>query len=740
MTAKKQSSTIDIIEGKQLARHMTPPSLPAAWPNQLNAYPIAICQLDKNGRFEHINEHCQALLGWEEEGLLGQPLYKHLSPASPTPNQQDFLAHSQTAYTFQHKDERPVTCRLTLLPYQIKDALHYLAFLQPIVEFTSSPYLPAIPETTTHNHIHKQLVEQAGDVILLHAIDGNIQYANPATTLLLGYRAEEVLQLADTLVQLIHPEDRHITRKAHASVKNGQSGVHTFRFKHQEGHYIWLESRVSPLTDTHGKICGFHTFSRDVTTRKEAEEQMQLDLDRLEYLAQHDSLTGLPNRVLFQDRLKQAILQARREQKMVAMLCFDLDRFQRINDTLGRASGDSLLHAVASRLKQCIREGDSLTRPGGDEFAFILPGLNDPQEAVRIAQTLLNSLQKPFVISGHEVFLTASVGISIFPLDGDDLETLLIRAYNAMYQAKEQGKNTFHLYTSAMNVVAFERLAFENSLRRAIEREQLTLYFQPQVEIVESISFDYFSDKPYHATPATTQYKVVGAEALLRWQHPDLGLVSPGRFIPIAEASGLIVPMGEWVLREACKQAKKWQDQGLRDIHISVNLSPSQFQRPNLIEIVASALEESQLDPRYLELEITENIFMHDDEVTRQKMQMLCDMGISIAIDDFGTGYSSLLYLKRFPIQILKIDKSFIMNLSENPNDAAITKGIIAMAHSLDLNVVAEGVQARNQLNYLRSLQCDRIQGYIFSRPIPNDEFVELLKEESLTPHPVSTP
>jgi diguanylate cyclase (GGDEF)-like protein/PAS domain S-box-containing protein len=581
--------------------------------------------------------------------------------------------------------------------------------------------------------LFRLVTENASDMVALHYTDGRFRYVSPSCERLLGFRPDELLgvNLYDIL---FHPEDESLLRRSREQVLAGQKVTLLSRTRTRQGMYKWFETTLSPILDEDGQTVGLQSISRNVTKRKEAEEKLQNSLARLEHLGQHDALTGLPNRLLLQDRLRQAVYQAQRRDHMVAMICFDLDRFQRINDTFGHAAGDQLLQAVADRLKGCIQEGDSISRMGGDEFAVLMPSLKEPQMAVRSAQKLLRSLDQPFELDGHEIFLTASVGISLYPIDGDDLQSLLKNAYSAMYEAKEQGKNTFHLYTPALNVAAFERLSLENHLRRAIERSQLELYYQPQVKVVNEIPTNYLVHQSLHATPASTYYRVAGMEALLRWNHPDMGLVSPARFIPIAEDLGLIVSIGEWVLREACRQTKQWHEQGFHELVVSVNISPWHFQRPHFVEIVADALEESGLDASFLELEITENVFLQDEEATREKMRILHQMGVGIAIDDFGTGYSSLLYLKRFPVQILKVDQSFIKNVTDNAEDSAITKGIVALAHSLGLRVVAEGVHTRTQLNYLRSIQCDRLQGYLFSPPLPKDQFTKLIQHQPLIP------
>jgi len=446
---------------------------------------------------------------------------------------------------------------------------------------------------------------------------------------------------------------------------------------------------------------GVESFE-DITERKKAEEM-------LNSMAYYDSLTGLSNRILFNDRLGLALAQARRTKEMLAVLYIDLDNFKAINDTLGHAVGDRLLQLVGRRLKDCLRDGDTIARLGGDEFVVLLPQIRCAEDATVVATKLLESFGLPFDLDNNELFITTSIGISLYPYDGDDTETMLKNADTALYRAKEHGKNNYQLYTSAMNAKAFERLALENSMRRALDREEFVVYYQPQVNL------------------ATGQ--IVGMEALLRWQHPDLGLVYPSEFIGLAEETGLIISIGDFALRTACKQNKAWQDAGHPPVRIAVNLSAKQFYQQNLDDTIAQALDDTNLHPKFLELEITESVVMKDTTSVSASLYKLKDMGIQVTIDDFGTGYSSLSYLKRFPIDGLKIDRVFIRNLTTDPNDAAIAKAIIAMAKSLNLRVVAEGVETTDQLEFLRSLKCDEIQGYLISRPVPADEATALLVE-----------
>lgn len=431
--------------------------------------------------------------------------------------------------------------------------------------------------------------------------------------------------------------------------------------------------------------------------------------ESLRVQATHDPLTGLPNRLLFSDRLTQRLAQARRVGQSLAVMYLDLDRFKIINDTLGHNFGDLLLQGVAERLTACLRDTDTLARMGGDEFTVILADVEQPEEAAVVARKILDALSGPFFLGGREFFITASVGISIYPADGADVETLVKNADSAMYQAKEDGRNRYHLFTESLNAAALETMTLENSLRKALEREEFLVYYQPRVDIETG--------------------RVLGSEALVRWQHPELGIVAPAQFIPLAEETGLIIPISELVLQAACEQNKRWQDMGCEPISVSVNVSARQFQQDKLVRSVTKALNRSGMQPHYLDLELTESALMQDPDAAVAILLELRDMGVHISVDDFGTGYSSLSYLKRFPINSVKIDRSFVRDITTNPDDAAIAGAVIAMAHSLKLTVTAEGVETLEQLEFLRSLQCDEMQGYFVSPPVPADDLMQVIRQ-----------
>ncbi len=430
--------------------------------------------------------------------------------------------------------------------------------------------------------------------------------------------------------------------------------------------------------------------------------------DQLSYQAQHDPLTGLPNRVLMEDRLQNAISQTARNNRMVALMFIDLDRFKIINDTLGHEAGDLLLQQVTQRFLSIIRKSDTLVRMGGDEFTLILPDLDDRADAVRVAQKLLDVFKSPMNIAGHDLFVSASIGIGVYPQDGKTSAELQKNADVAMYRAKNAGRNAVECFAPEMNAAAMEKLQLEGELRRAIEQNEFILLYQPQV-----------------ATDGT----LCGFEALLRWKHPKRGMIPPIKFIPIAEDTGLIVQLGTWVIQEACRQTKAWQDAGYQNVKVAVNVSARQFQQVDFVQTTADALKAAKLDPKFLELELTESLLMSDPEHETPKLQAVRELGCGIAIDDFGTGYSSLAYLRKLPIDTLKIDGSFVREIQDgNSKDAAVVQAITSLAHSLGMKVVAEGVEYENQRKYLHSIGCDQMQGYLFGKPKHASEVQQLLE------------
>jgi diguanylate cyclase (GGDEF)-like protein/PAS domain S-box-containing protein len=468
-----------------------------------------------------------------------------------------------------------------------------------------------------------------------------------------------------------------------------------------EARYVSLSGR--PIFDEHGTFRGYRGTGKDITSERVADE-------RIQYLAYHDGLTGLPNRSMFSRLLNHGIAHAHRNSKQLAVLFIDLDRFKNINDTLGHEAGDALLIEVGSRIKQMIRGSDTVARLGGDEFVILIEDVKNTDDVAVVAGKILSAIVKPFNLAGQDFRVTASIGISIYPQDGDSEQVLMKKADIAMYQAKEEGKNNFQFHSPDMDKHSFERLTLESNLRNALERNEFELYYQAKKDLRSG--------------------RVTGMEALIRWMHPEMGMISPIQFIPLAEETGLIVPIGKWVLETACRQNCSWQQSGTASLCIAVNLSPRQFADENLVTDVAAILERTGMAPDLLELEITESMIMHNVEKAVVILSRLKGMGIRLAIDDFGTGYSSLSNLKRFPIDTIKVDRSFIRDLPQDPEDMAITKAIIAMGQSLSLTVTAEGVETQAQIDFLRAHACDEFQGFYFSKPVPADAFRELLLQE----------
>ncbi|MBI2354031.1 MAG: EAL domain-containing protein [Deltaproteobacteria bacterium] len=506
----------------------------------------------------------------------------------------------------------------------------------------------------------------------------------------------------DWVFNLVNPVDRPAFKKALlGSARSCQPFNIIYRINSATEGEIVVNSQGEVERGENGRPRFISGTTLDITARIRAESEIQ-------QLINYDTLTGLPNRNLLHDRLRLAIAQAAREQHLMAVLILDLDRFKRINDTLGHRAGDKLLQAVSQRLLACVRDSDTLARLGGDEFVILLSNVAQEEGISSVAQKILAVLAEPVYVDGHEIYTTASIGIAVYPMDGEDGHVLLKHADLAMYQAKEQDRNNVQFFSREMNIKVLERMILENSMRKAIEREEFFLMYQPQVDARSG--------------------RIVGMEALLRWDHPDLGVLLPDKFIYLAEETGMIIPLGEWVIREACRQNKEWQGQGFPPLRVAVNLSGKQFSQQRLDEAVAAILMETGLEPEWLELELTESALMKNVEENIRLLCKLKEMGVSLSIDDFGTGYSSLSYLKHFPISRLKIDRSFVRDITTNPDDAAIAEIIIAMAQTLKLNVTAEGVETRAQMEFLSFHNCVEMQGYLFSRPLRAGAFAELLK------------
>ncbi|HVK54415.1 MAG TPA: EAL domain-containing protein [Burkholderiales bacterium] len=544
-------------------------------------------------------------------------------------------------------------------------------------------------------------LENIAESVIITDTERSIISVNKAFSAITGFAPEEVIgKKPDFLRCATYEENFYATIWGEVRETGRWKGEIRSRRKGGEV-YPELVS-ISAVRDESGIITHYVSVASDITKFKQDEA-------RLDFFAHSDPLTRLPNRTRFQDRCEQMLIRTRPRRGIVGLLFIDLDNFKTVNDSLGHSAGDSLLQAAAERLGECLRDGDVVSRQGGDEFAVLLDELRDPQDAALVAEKLLHVLSKPFLLGGHKIFISASIGISCYPQDGIDVDTLLKNADAAMYRAKEHGRNAYQFFSPEMNGQALETLLMTNCLRSAIERQEFLLYYQPRIELSSG--------------------RITAVEALIRWRHPERGLVSPATFIPLAEKTGLIGPIGEWVLRTACIQARVWQNRYSYPIKMAVNLSAYQFRQPNLVEQIASVLKETGLDPNLLELEITEGMVMHEPERVEKVLMELKEMGITISLDDFGTGYSSLSYLKRFSINSLKIDQSFVRDIPGDANDCAITQAIIALAKSLQLNVVAEGIEKEQQLAFLHANGCEEGQGYLFSRPQPAPDLEELLSK-----------
>jgi diguanylate cyclase (GGDEF)-like protein/PAS domain S-box-containing protein len=550
---------------------------------------------------------------------------------------------------------------------------------------------------------HRTVLEAAPDPVIVRDMEGRVIYLNPAFTRVFGWQLDECRH---TTIDFVPPENLPETREFMASIKQGISfsGVETRRST-KDGRLVDVSISGAVFRDADGHPDGYVNTLQDITERRKKDEELR-------YVAYHDTLTGLPNRKSFYMCLDDLLQHSsrRNSDRAWALMFLDLDKFKQVNDALGHDTGDQLLMGVAERLEGCLRETDHLFRLGGDEFTVILTNLSRDIDVARVARKVLDALSRPFQYGGQEIFTSTSIGISVFPNDGWEVEGLVKNADMAMYAAKENGGNGYRFFTEEMNRKALFRMKMESSLRKAMDRNELLLYYQPLVNEAN---------------------RIVGMEALLRWHHSELGLILPGHFIRITEETGIIVPMGRWVLETACKQTKRWHDMGFNDLFVAVNISARQLQEPDFEQMVLHIIDESGLPAECLQLEVTESSVIQTPEVCITKMNNLKARGVTFSIDDFGTGYSSLSYLKRFPIDTLKIDRSFVSDAMTNKGDREIIKTIIAMARNLNIDAVAEGVETSEQKAFLASYGCHNMQGYLFAHPVPVDQFKDLLENQN---------
>ena len=592
------------------------------------------------------------------------------------------------------------------LAQQIKAIKQHEEHLERLVEHRTAALTAEIAERRQAEVSIRKLssaIEKVADSIFITDADGVIEYVNNAFVIVTGYAREEAIGQSPRIIKSGSHDDKfyaHIWE----SLRRGEVYRNVIVNRRKDGQLYHEAVTITPLADTEGNITHYITSGKDMSESIQAQE-------RLHHLAHHDVLTGLPNRMLFVERLKHALQRASHRKRAVAVMFIDMDRFKMVNDTLGHEAGDQLLQAMAKRLRTCVREGDTIARFGGDEFAGLLNDVASPEDVSSIVGKFLEALALPFTIDGHELFIGGSIGISLYPDDGADTQTLMKNADTAMYCAKQRGGNSSEFYYAGMNENAMARLGLETGLRHAFDRREFSVRYQPQIDL------------------STEQ--TIGFEALLRWERPDAAPVTPEEFVPVLEETGLIVGVGEWMLRTVCEQHRAWRDAGLSAPRVAVNISSRQFEASDLSGNLQRIIDETAMPAAYLELEITESILMKNAKHDIDTLQALSTSGMRFAIDDFGTGYSSLTYLKRFPIDILKIDQAFVRDITDNGDDAAIVRAIITMAHSLGIQTLAEGVETREQLEFLRQQGCDFAQGYYFSEPLAADEVERFLTEHA---------
>jgi len=673
----------------------------------IDTVPALIRASGPDGRCVYLNSYHQGLLDFDVARAVGQPVGILFDEEYGRRHRELDIQVFETGRTVRGFEERLVDRNGT--PRQFLTTKAPLLDGDGTASLVVTVSLDITERARAEENVRKLslAVEQSPASVLITNTRGEIEYVNAKFTEVTGYRPEEVIGRNPRILRSSYtPAETH--RQMWETINAGREWRGEFYNKKKSGELYWEFASISPIKDASGRITHFLAVKEDITVRKKYEEQILRQ-------ANYDDVTRLPNRVLALDRLSQALARAHRQKTMVGLLFIDLDRFKVVNDTLGHSVGDRLLKEVGKRLSLCIREGDTVARLGGDEFTVVLPDINAPKHAELVAEKILEVFAQPFVIDSQELFTTASVGITLYPLDAHDPHALMRNADAAMYQAKELGRNRAQFFTRELNEQAMERVRIETLLRHALERDELALHYQPIIDLRTG--------------------RLTGAEALLRWHNEELGNVAPDLFIPMAEDTGQISMIGAWVIKNACQQAAEWRRAGAPPIRMSINVSSRQFRGPTLIDAVIRALEDTAIPADHLELEITEGLLMEDLPETTAALDRLTAMGVRFSVDDFGTGFSSLSYLKRFPVTTLKIDRSFIEDVTDDSDHAALVRAIITMAHSLKLIVVAEGVETPEQMAFVKENGCDCVQGYFVGKPMPADRFRDLLdKQDGIDP------
>lgn len=671
--------------------------------------PFGILVMASNGQVQYCNPGFLAMSGFSPTDVIGAMPYPWHLDESTDAVYRSLLSSAHVGDTWKGDVQSTRKDGSTYWQRQVasalRDAKGQVTHLIIFKEDVSDRKLRRADYAQTR-HLHEKALASSSNGIMITRSDEDdhsIVYVNPAFERITGYSAEEVIGLEGRFLvrdDLAQPDLEHIR----SALREKREGSATLRNYRKDGSLFWNELHIAPVHDLAGGVTThFVSVINDISERVRYQHA-------LEYQANHDSLTGLANRNLLNDRIEQAIAWAKRNGHVLGVMLLDLDHFKLINDASGHSAGDALLKEVANRLMACVRETDTVARLGGDEFVIILTDLPQPDDVDQIAEKILSTLSRPAEVAGRDIFVTASIGVSLYPRDGDHGEILLRYADMAMYRVKEHGRNSVRQFVPEMGSTAISRLDMEGAMRRGLERGEFVLHYQPKIDLATQT--------------------VVGAEALVRWQHPQIGLIHPIEFIRLAEETGLILPLGEWVLTEACKQQVLWCQQSVKPLRISINMSARQFRQEDLTDRIAAVFASTGADPSQFIVELTESMVMHDVDSTLASLRALKNLGLSLSLDDFGTGYSSLSYLRRFPIDELKIDRSFINDIHTNPDDAAIAGAIIAMARSLSLSVVAEGVENKEQADLLSTLGCSQVQGYYYARPLTVGAFTARLREQ----------